>query len=100
MEIKQEDLNALNDLEIEIPMDMEMEPTIVFNNELEYEHMPRSQTVAMVRSIKLMSDLLKRQKTPKNIRGVEIDDSQRQKYSKVKSKILAMNIEIEEPTYD
>ena len=52
------------------------------------------------RAVKLMSALLQRQSTPKNIRGVEIDADQKQKYSNRKDKILRMEIEIEEPTYD
>lgn len=68
--------------------------------EYELESRPRFQTVALSRNVKLMSELLKKQKTPKNIRGVEIDESQKKKYSNKKNKILQMKIEIDEPQYD
>jgi hypothetical protein len=42
--------------------------------------------------MKLMSTLLKKQKTPKNIRGVEIDESQKIKFSAKKKRVLQMEI--------
>ena len=61
------------------PFEMEMPQTAVEApepkmEELEYLDRQRAQTVAEVRTVKLMSDLLKRQKTPRIIRGVEIDE--------------------------
>lgn len=47
-----------------------------------------------------MSELIKNQGTPKNIRGVEIDDRQKQKYSNKKEKVLGLEIEVELPEYD
>jgi hypothetical protein len=47
-----------------------------------------------------MSTLLKEIKTPKNIRGVEIDEKQKIKYSANKKRVLEMEIIIEEPVYD
>ena len=65
-----------------LDMGMEMEPTEPIeqiSNELVYdmEDRGRSQTMSVNRSVKLMSELIKNQGTPKNIRGVEIDDSQK-----------------------
>lgn len=47
-----------------------------------------------------MSTLLKLQKTPKNIRGVEIEHTQKIKFSAKKNRIFQMKIEIDEPDYD
>lgn len=47
-----------------------------------------------------MSELIKNQSTPKNIRGVEIDERQKQKFSNKKEKILGLEIEIDLPEYD
>ena len=56
--------------------------------------------MAMTRSVKLMSSLIKNQTTPKNIRGVEIDENQKQKYSNKKERVLGLEIEIDVPEYD
>ena len=47
-----------------------------------------------------MSELIKNQTTPKNIRGVQIDENQKLKYSNRKTKILNLEIDIELPEYD
>ena len=47
-----------------------------------------------------MSELIKNQSTPKNIRGVEIDENQKLKYSNKKNRILNLEIEIDLPDYD
>jgi hypothetical protein len=62
--------------------------------EIEYQIDP------LCKSMKLMSTLLKKQKTPKNIRGVEIEESQKIKFSAKKKRVLQMEIQIEEPQYD
>ena len=41
----------------------------------EIEDRGRSHTMSISRSVKLMSELIKNQSTPKNIRGVEIDEN-------------------------
>jgi len=86
-------------------MELEMEPTESTNpisNQLVYdlEDRGRSQTMSVSRSVKLMSELIKNQSTPKNIRGVEIDERQKQKFSNKKEKILGLEIEIDLPEYD
>jgi hypothetical protein len=74
-------MEAQQDAEEEIAsldMELEMEPSEqIDSNELIYdlnEDRGRSQTMSLNRSVKLMSELIKNQGTPKNIRGVEIDD--------------------------
>ena len=52
------------------------------------------------RNVKLMSNLLIGQKTPKSIRGMDIDDSLKLKMSSRKNKVLSLKIEIDEPDYD
>jgi hypothetical protein len=86
-------------------MELEMDPTESTNpisNQLVYdlEDRGRSQTMSVSRSVKLMSELIKNQSTPKNIRGVEIDERQKQKFSNKKEKILGLEIEIDLPEYD
>lgn len=66
----------------------------------EIEDRERSQTMSISRSVKLMSELIKNQTTPKNIRGVQIDENQKLKYSNRKTKILNLEIDIELPEYD
>jgi hypothetical protein len=74
-------MEAQQDAEDEIAsldMELEIEPfEQIDSNELIYdlnEDRGRSQTMSLNRSVKLMSELIKNQGTPKNIRGVEIDD--------------------------
>lgn len=78
------------------------ESTNPISNQLVYdlEDRGRSQTMSVSRSVKLMSELIKNQSTPKNIRGVEIDERQKQKFSNKKEKILGLEIEIDLPEYD
>ena len=78
------------------------ESTDPISNQLVYdlEDRGRSQTMSVSRSVKLMSELIKNQSTPKNIRGVEIDERQKQKFSNKKEKILGLEIEIDLPEYD
>ena len=52
------------------------------------------------RNVKLMSNLLIGQKTPKSIRGMDIDDGLKLKMSSRKNKVLSLKIEIDEPDYD
>ena len=47
-----------------------------------------------------MSDLLIRQKTPKSIRGMDIDDNQKFKITSKINKVLSLKIEIHEADYD
>ena len=61
---------------------------------------PSRTTGGKTRNVKLMSRLLIAQKTPKSIRGMDIDDNLKLKMSSRKSKVLSLKIEIDEPDYD
>jgi hypothetical protein len=50
-------------------------------NKQENESRPHFKIDPLCKSMKLMSTLLKEQKTPKNIRGVEIDEKQKIRFS-------------------
>ena len=47
-----------------------------------------------------MSSLLFKLNTPKSIRGMEIDENLKLKMSNKKTKVLSLQIEIDEPVYD
>lgn len=81
----------------ELEMEPIMDQPVTEKLEYEIEDRGRSQTVALNRTVKLMSELIKNQTTPKNIRGVEIDENQKLKYSNKKNKILKLEIEIDVP---
>lgn len=78
-----------------------IEPTAAVSETIDYilEDRGRSHTMAVTRSVKLMSSLIQNQTTPKKIRGVEIDENQKLKYSNKKDKVLNLEIEIDVPEY-
>mmetsp|Transcript_15904 Transcript_15904/g.26804 ORF Transcript_15904/g.26804 Transcript_15904/m.26804 type:complete len:202 (+) Transcript_15904:1-606(+) len=47
-----------------------------------------------------MSRLLINQKTPQIVRGIEVDDTMRQKIKQARQKVLGLNIVVEDPEYD